>query len=130
MWAVPTLMRPRPVRRPRRKASWAKNSDALCEGPVHLQLRVLPAQPRQLKPLGLPQSPVTGLLADPVGLDPVAQRLPDNAELTGPSGDHATGVDHQPHGLVLVRRSQLTALTSHDEHPPLRNVERTEAKPG
>ena len=33
------------------------------ERPVHLQLRVLLAQPRELDPLGLGQGPVTGVLA-------------------------------------------------------------------
>ena len=98
------------------EASWAKKSDAFFqERPIHLQLRVLLAQPGKLGPLGLAPRAVASLMAGPERVHPPTQRRLVDTQLPGHRGHRPTGVDHQLHGLVLVPRSELPTPSSHDE---------------
>ena len=69
--------------------------------PIHLQLRVLPPQPRQLDPLCLTQSTIPGALTGLERVHPPPQGRLLDTEFAGHHGHGTTGVDHQPYGPSL-----------------------------
>ena len=115
-------------------ASWAKKSDAFFRNARSIFSSEFSLRSRRAaRPARSPQATLAGLASrgpGPEVMDPPAQCLLLDAELTGHRGHRTTGVDHQLHGLVLVLRSELPTLSSHDEHPLLRGVHRTGSRPG
>lgn len=82
---------------------------------LHRQLRVLPPQPRQLRPLVLRQLPGSGLTASlavllhPVGKGPVV-----DPRVTGDLGDRLTRLAHDAHRARPELRIELASRLSHE----------------
>src|SRR6266545_6199065 len=85
-----------------------------------LLLKLASASPQlcQLRPFGNGQRRLLSGMLSPIGVNPVAKRPLDNAELFGDLGDRTGRLDHQLHGLLaelrrvaFLRSSQFDSLS-------------------
>src|SRR5712692_1288899 len=86
----------------------------------HRQLRVLLAQPRQLRALALAQLPVPALPAAPVSIDPVSQGPRVHPQVPGHLRDRLARLADQPHRALPEVPIELPACLSHRRYLPLR----------
>src|SRR5713226_5847417 len=79
----------------------------------HRQLRVLLAQPRQLRALALAQLPVPALPAAPVSIDPVSQGPRVHPQIPGHLRDRLARLADKPHRALPEVLIELPACLSH-----------------
>jgi hypothetical protein len=100
---------------PAHRFSNPEGDRALEQVTLHRQLRILPAKPDQLRPLGLGQLAVTAATMPPIQRAPVAQRALVHPEIPG----------HLRDGLPVSRTIRTApALKSTSNLPPLLNHHR------